>query len=188
MDAPSSTCSVLASSVPDEKAASPAPKLRQSPFCMPIGGPVPLPVDSSAPAGAFAGPTPPRAFAPTTRRCFSIRASPVSRCLRDVQVSGLSLLSRAPPRLSLHRVADDPPQSQRRGPHQDQQRQRKPLRAGHPDARLHRPLRSGENGIEPLPRASMAIAGIPHGLVLRSSRRQGRPLRLLGAQAALEEG
>jgi hypothetical protein len=34
MDAPSSTFSALASSLPDEKAAEPAPKMRQSPFCM----------------------------------------------------------------------------------------------------------------------------------------------------------
>src|SRR5512134_2457621 len=39
MDAPSSTSSVLASSVPHEKAASPAPKLRQSPGWKPTGGP-----------------------------------------------------------------------------------------------------------------------------------------------------
>jgi hypothetical protein len=36
MDAPSSTFFALVSSVPHEKAASPAPKLRQSPYSMPI--------------------------------------------------------------------------------------------------------------------------------------------------------
>jgi hypothetical protein len=39
MDAPSSTFFALASSVPHEKAASPAPKLRQSPYSMPINKP-----------------------------------------------------------------------------------------------------------------------------------------------------
>jgi hypothetical protein len=45
MDAPGSTFSALASSASDEKAASPAPKSRQSQFCMPIKGSVPVPRD-----------------------------------------------------------------------------------------------------------------------------------------------